>query len=87
MDKEKCTEDWLLPVGADFILYQFGTGASDCGCGQRPMYNPWEGQLFHVTFLLFLGKNLPYPLFIQGMVVDAVFSYNCRNLLFVFGTG
>ena len=85
MDKEKCTEDWLYQLGQ--ILYRTGTGASDCYCGQKCIHQSMGGAVVSYNLPAFSGQNLPYPLFIQGMAVDAVFSYNCRNLLFVFGTG
>ena len=56
MDKEKCTEDWLYQLGQ--ILFYIGLVLEllIVIADKSAYINPWEGQLFRITFLLFLGK-------------------------------
>ena len=56
MDKEKCTEDWLYQLGQ--ILFYIGLVLEllIVFADKSAYINPWEGQLFRITFLLFLGK-------------------------------
>lgn len=56
MDKEKCTEDWLYQLGQ--ILFYSGLVLEllIVIVDKSAYINPWEGQLFRITFLLFLGK-------------------------------
>ena len=56
MDKEKCTEDWLYQLGQ--ILFYIGLVLEllIVIVDKSAYINPWEGQLFRITFLLFLGK-------------------------------
>ena len=56
MDKKKCTEDWLYQLGQ--ILFYIGLVLEllIVIADKSAYINPWEGQLFRITFLLFLGK-------------------------------
>ena len=56
MDKEKCTEDWLYQLGQ--ILFYIGLVLEllIVIADKSAYINPCEGQLFRITFLLFLGK-------------------------------
>lgn len=56
MDKEKCTEDWPYQLGQ--ILFYIGLVLEllIVIVDKSAYINPWEGQLFRITFLLFLGK-------------------------------
>ena len=57
MDKEKCTEDWLYQLGQ--ILFYIGLVLEllIVIADKSAYINPCEGQLFRITFLLFLGKS------------------------------